>query len=321
MNNKKIKWGVLGYARIARVSVIPAILKSDNSEFYAIASRDKEKIKQCQEKFGCSKTYTNYDDLLNDPDIQAVYIPLPNSLHKEWAIKAAQKGKHILCEKTFALNTQEAIEMIDASEKNNVKLMEAFMYRYTNRIKKVNEILDSGVIGDIKYINSSYRFFLNRDGDIRMSPGLGGGSLYDVGTYPLNFVGMVTGKAPVSMSAEYVLQDGVDILFTAVLKYDNNIIATINCGFNAFSRVFSEIIGTKGLLEIPDTFLGNQGSIFLTTDDGKKEISIEASDRYMLEVEDFADSIINDRKPFLSLDETVRNMKIIDQLQELITRV
>ena len=315
--HNNIKWGVLGYARIARVSVIPAILRAQNSEFYAIASRDKEKIKQCQEEFGCPKAYTSYDELLDDPEIQAVYIPLPNSLHKEWTIKAAQKGKHVLCEKPFALNAQEALEMIAVCEKNNVNLMEAFMYRYTDRTKKVKEILDSGVIGEIKYINSSYRFLLNREDDIRRVPGLGGGALYDVGGYPLNFVGMVTGKTPVSMSAEYVVQDGVDVLFTAVLKYDNNIVATINCGFNAFSRIFSEIIGTKGLLEIPDTFLGNAGVITLTTDEGKKEIPVQKSDRYMLEIEDFADAIGNDRKPTLNLHETIRNMKIIEQLLDM----
>jgi predicted dehydrogenase len=212
------------------------------------------------------------------------------------------------------LNAQEASEMIEACEKNNVKLMEAFMYRFTDRTKKVKEVLDSGVLGDIKYINSSFRFFLNRPNTIKMVPELGGGSLYDVGCYPINFVGMVTGKEPVSMSAECVLQDGVDVLFSAVLKYDNDIVATINSGFNAFEKMYSEIIGSKGLLEIPDTFLDNAGVITLTTEEGKKEIAVEQCERYLLEVEDFADAIINDRKPLFSYEETVRNMKIIDKL-------
>ncbi|MCX7711344.1 MAG: Gfo/Idh/MocA family oxidoreductase [Clostridia bacterium] len=316
--NKKVKWGVLGYARIAKEHVIPAIMKSANSEFYAVASRDEEKLKSCREQFGCEKTYKSYEELLDDPEVDAVYIPLPNGLHKEWTIKAAQKGKHILCEKPIALNTDECLEMIRACEDNKVKLMEAFMYRYTKRTQKVWEILESGMIGDIKYINSSFRFHLTRYPDVRLEPGLGGGSLYDVGCYPINFIGMVTGQTPSSMSAECVLNNGVDVIFSAVLKYDSGIIATINCGFNAFLRVFSEVVGTKGVMEIPDTFFDNAGIITVNTAEGKKEIEVEASERYVLEVEDFADAVLHDRKPLFSLDETVRNMKIIDSLLEMV---
>lgn len=311
--NEKIKWGVLGYARIAQKAVIPAILRASNSEFYAIASRDSAKVQECCQKFGCSKAYTSYDELLADPAVDAVYIPLPNALHKEWTIKAAQKGKHILCEKPLALNVDECLEMIQECEKNKVQLMEAFMYRYTHRTQKVMELLNSGIIGDIKYINSSFRFLLTQENDVRMEPGLGGGSLYDVGCYPINFVGMIVGEEPESISGEWVLENGVDVLFSAVLKYKKGILCTINCGFNAFARIFSEIIGTRGILEIPDTFFDNAGTIILITDEGKQEIEVTESDRYLLEVEDFADAILNHHAPLLNLIETVRNMKIIDQ--------
>lgn len=314
---KKIKWGVLGYARIARLSGIPAIKMASNSEFYAIASRDEDKLRECNEEFGVTKTYTSYDELLDDPEIDAVYIPLPNSLHKEWTIKAANKGKHILCEKPIALNAHETIEMVEECEKNNVNFMEGFMYRFTDRTKKVQEVLMRGDIGDVKYINSTFRFFLDRENTIKMKPELGGGSIYDVGCYPLNFVGMVVGKEPESVSAEYIYQDGVDVMFTGVLKYDNGIIATINSGFNAYGRMYSEIIGTKGLIEIPDTFLDNAGTITVITDDGKKEIPVEKCERYALEVEEFADSILNNRKPMLSTEESIRNMRIMDRLLNL----
>lgn len=315
--NSKVKWGVLGYARIAKLSGIPAILKASNSEFYAIASRDKEKLRQCQEEFGCEKTYLSYDELLDDPEVEAVYIPLPNSLHKEWTIKAAEKGKHVLCEKPIALNSKEALEMVAACKANNVNFMEGYMYRYTDRIKKVQEIINSDVIGDIKYINSTFRFFLDRENTIKMKPELGGGSIYDVGCYPLNFVGMITGKEPQSVSAEYVYQDGVDVMFSGVMKYDNDIIAVINSGFNAFDEMFSEIIGTKGRVEIPDTFLDNEGLITLVTKEGKKEVQVDKCERYVLEVEDFADAILNDRPPMLTTDESLRNMRIMDKFLEL----
>lgn len=317
--SRKLRWGVLGYARIARMSVIPAILRARNAEFYAIASRDEEKIRQCREEFSCTKAYKSYDELLDDPDVEVVYIPLPNALHKEWTIKAILKGKHVLCEKPMALNSAEAEEMFETARKHKVKLMEAFMYRFTDRTRKVKEILDSGIIGEVKYINSTFQFFLSREDTIKLRSGLGGGSLYDVGCYPVNFIGMVTGRAPVSMTAQAVNQDGVDILFSALLKYDNGVIANINSGFNAFERVLSEIVGTKGALEIPDTFLGNEGGITLITADGRKDLSVDESDRYKLEVEHFSDAVINNSELLLSPEETIRNMKIIEELLKVIS--
>jgi xylose dehydrogenase (NAD/NADP) len=319
MMNKKIKWGILGYARIAKLFVIPAIQKSSNSEFYAIASRDEEKLTQCQKEFGNKKAYTNYEALLNDTDIDAVYIPLPNSMHKEWTLKAANKGKHILCEKPLALSKQDAMEMYDTCAKRNVKLMEAFMYRFTNKTKKINEILDSGSLGDIKAIHSAYRFFLNRPNTIKMKVELGGGSLYDVGCYPVNFVGMITGKQPVEMKADCFKKDGVDVSFSAILKYNDGTMASISSGFNSFDNTFSEIIGTKGRLEILETFSDTSSPLILTTEEGSKEILVEPTERYLLEVEHFADAILNNKKLILQPEESIRNMEVIEQLANLIS--
>lgn len=314
---RKVKWGILGYARIARLSTIPAIMNANNAEFFGIASRDQDKLNECKKEYDCKKTYLTYDQLLDDPEIDAVYIPLPNSLHKEWVIKAAKKGKHILCEKPIALNTEEVLEMKKASEENNVLLMEGFMYRYTNRTKKVLELLKSGIIGDIKYINSTFRFFLDRENTIKMKPELGGGSIYDVGCYPLDFINMIMKKDPTDVSAEFIYQDNVDSMFTGTLKYENDTIAVLNSGFNAFDRMYSEIIGSKGLIEIPDTFLDIAGVITLHTKDEVKEFQIEACERYTREIEDFSDAILNNRKPLISMDESINNMKIMDRLLAL----
>lgn len=317
---KKIKWGVLGYARIAQSSVIPAIINASNSEFYAIASRNPDKLQECQWNFHCPKAYDDYDKLLRDPDVEAVYIPLPNDLHYEWTLKAARLGKHILCEKPLALNHKQCLEMFQVCERHHVKLMEAFMYRYNHRIQKVTEVLQSGWIGPVKYLNSSFRFLLNREQDYRWQPDQGGGSLYDVGCYPVNFAGMVTGGLPVALNGECALKNEVDTIFSGVLKYENGIIASINCGFNAYFKVYSEIIGTQGVLEIPDTFLGNAGSITLITDAGKREIPVMESDGYRLQIEDFASAIIEDRQPLIRAEETLRNMKVIDQFMAVINR-
>ncbi len=314
----KVKWGVLGYARIARTSVIPAINRTDNSEFYALASRDQAKLNECRSEFNCPKLYDNYEKLLDDPEVQAVYIPLPNSMHKEWAIKAMDKGKHVLCEKPLALTESEAKEMLEAAARNRVLLMEAFMYRYTDRTKKVQEILAGGEIGQIKYINSTFRFFLNRANTIKIQPELGGGSLYDVGCYPVNFVGMVTDSLPESYSAEFALENGVDMIFSAALRYSSGIVATINSGFNSFWEMRSEVIGTKGRLEIPDTFMGEAGMINVITDSGIRQAPVAESDRYSLEVADFAAAVLNGGKPLLGLDESLRNIRVIERLLELI---
>jgi D-xylose 1-dehydrogenase (NADP+, D-xylono-1,5-lactone-forming) len=311
---KKIKWGVLGYARIARDNVIPAIIRSSNAEFYAIASNKAESLVECSEKFGNKKSYNDYDALLNDPDIEAVYIPLPNSMHCEWTVKALNHKKHVLCEKPLAITSVEFDKMSDAAEKNKVFLMEAFMYRYSDRMKKANIVINNGTLGEIKYIDSCYRFLLNRPNTIKMKADLGGGSLYDVGCYPLNFISMITGVTPAATASAAVLKDGVDVLFSGVLRFSSGIVANVNCGFNAYNVVFSEVVGTHGVLKIPDTFLGNSGKIILETSDGIEEIQVDESDRYKLEIEDFSSAIIEGRPPFLTLDESKVNIEIIEKL-------
>ncbi|TCK87961.1 putative dehydrogenase [Natranaerovirga hydrolytica] len=315
---KQLNWGVLGYARIAINSIIPAILKSSNAHLYGVASRSEDKLQNCKDTFNPEKTYTNYDDLLDDDNIDVVYIPLPNALHKEYVIKAANKGKHILCEKPMALNSKECLEMIEACKSNNVFLMEGFMYRYTDRIKKVQDLLSKNSIGEIKRVNSTFAFYLDREGTIKMDPSLGGGSLYDVGCYPLNFVQMVTQSNPIEITGNAVMNNGVDTTFCGVLKYDNGIIATIQSSFEAFDVNDSEIIGTKGIIKVPDTFKGNSGHIQLITHESITNIAVEESDRYTLEVEDFSSAIINFRAPFISIVETYNNMSILDNLLSII---
>jgi predicted dehydrogenase len=322
VQNRKIRWGVLGYARIARENVIPAMQRSSNSEFHAVASREELKLAECRSRFTVPKTFSSYDELLRDAEVDAVYIPLPNSLHREWTIKAAEHGKHVLCEKPLALNAAECREMIDACAANKVTLMEAFMYRYTDRTRQVLEVLRSGALGEIKFISSTFRFLLANPASIKLKPELGGGALYDVGCYPINFIGLardavaggVDNTRPESVSAECVRAAGVDTIFSALMKYPDGLIASLNCGFNAQKCVHSEIVGTKGALEIPDTFFDNPGELTLRVGEERREIPIAASDRYRLEVEDFADAILRNRAPQFSLAETARNAEVMDRL-------
>ena len=322
----KIRWGVLGYARIARESVIPAIRRAGNSEFVTLASRDAAKLAESSVRFtGGHKNYVGYEELLRDPGVDAVYIPLPNSQHADWAIRAMEHGKHVLCEKPMALDAAECRRMIAAAEKNNVKLMEAFMYRYTDRTRKVVETLRSGVLGEVKFVQASFRFLLANPASIKLQPALGGGALYDVGCYPVNFAGLVadvvTGVAPgvarpESVKVECVRSGGVDRLFSALLKYPSGLVAALHCGVNAHKRVGAEIVGTEGVLEIADTFFDPAGALVLTRGEERTEIAVAESDRYRAEVEDFAAAILEGRAPAFGLAETLRNAEVLDRLFE-----
>ncbi len=323
--DRKIRWGVLGYARIARTELIPALQRAGGCEFFAIASRDEAKLAEVRAQFpGVTRTYRDYGELLRDQEVDAVYVPLPNALHREWTIQAAAHGKHVLCEKPMALNAAECREMIAAGAAHGVTLMEAFMYRYTDRTQQVLGVLRSGVLGEIKQINSTFRFFLTNPASIKLRPELGGGALYDVGCYPVNFIGLVVdeatrstpgaGPAPESVVVECVRAGGVDVGFSALMRYPAGLIASLHCGFEAHKRVGSEIIGTKGVLEAPDTFFDNAGSLTLTVGEEQREIPVAASDRYRLEVEDFAGALRQRHAPHLGLAETLRNAEVLDRL-------
>jgi predicted dehydrogenase len=319
----KIRWGVLGYARIARESVMPAILRAENSELHALASRDASKLAEARTRFpALAKTCVGYEELLRDPAVDAVYIPLPNSQHREWTTRAAEHGKHVLCEKPLGLSAAEVGEMMEACAANGVALMEAFMYRYTDRTQQVRAVLRSGVLGEIKFVHASFRFPLTNPASIKLQPELGGGALYDVGVYPVNFAGLVADEfaggagasRPDDVTAVCVHDGGVDVMTSALLRYPSGMIASLHCGFNAQKRIVAEIVGTRGRLEIADPFFDPPGALVLTCGEERREIPVAASDRYRAEVEDFSAAILEKRAPQLGLAESLRNAEVLDRI-------
>lgn len=314
--SEPIRWGILGYARIARLQVIPAILASGNSVLHALASRDAEKLGEARAQVPGLTTHNSYEALLADPAVDAVYIPLPNSLHKTWAIAALDAGKHVLCEKPLALDAAEAREMFAAAQRNDRVLMEAFMYRYSDRCRQLQAVLASGELGEIRHVNASFRFFLDRTGTIKMQPGLGGGALYDVGVYPLNLLGLVTkGALPVAVDAEAEFVDGVDVNTSVLLRYPSGLLATIHCGFNAFGQMGAEIVGTRGRLVVPDPFLGEAGELSLVTAAGTRSIPVAACERYTEQIRDFAAALQEGSAPLLSAAESIRNLEVLDMIR------
>jgi predicted dehydrogenase len=310
-----IRWGVLGCARIARLHVIPAILRASNATLQAVASRDAARLDEFGGLFGRFRPHLSYEALIADPDVDAVYIPLPNALHGEWAVRALNAGKHVLCEKPLALTAAEAETMVAAARANGVWLMEGFMYRYTDRLRQVVRVIDSGALGTLRSIDASYRFLLDRNGTIKEKAELGGGALYDVGCYPLDLIGLLTGAEPVSCAVESVSRNGVDVNLSALLRYPDGVIATLHCGFDAFPHVRADIIGTEGRLEVDATYLDDAGELVLHTRSGREVIPVAASDRYRAEIEDLSSAIADKRPPLISLDDSLRTARTLDRLR------
>ena len=221
----------------------------------------------------------------------------------------------MLCEKPIGLTADEAREMQQVAKQHNRLLMEAFMYQYTDRVRVIKQVLESGELGELRHINVSFRFLLDRPGTIKMQPALGGGALYDVGCYPVNFIGMVTGRLPVSCKAVSETEQGVDTNLSALLQYDDGLIANIHCGFNAFGRNYAEIIGTKGMLVVDKPFLDDAGTLYLHTNEGVRELPVSESDRYQAEIRHFSSAILNEPSRLIPLDETVRNMQVLDMIR------
>ncbi len=301
---RKIRWGVLGTADIAHGQTIPGMQLADNCELYAIAGRSLEKAEQFQKEFGFLKTYEGYEALLQDPEVEAVYIPLPNSLHAEWSIRALQTGKHVLCEKPLAPTEAEAKKIFQAAAENHVFLMEAFAYLHNPLIDAVKAELDSGAIGELRYIDSAFVTGRRPDTDIRLRRETYGGALYDLGCYPVSMILWMTGAEPAEVKASaHFSERGIDLETSAILLFDQGITAAADCGMilgiGRLDRL--HILGTKG--EIHSPFYFNQpGEIqYSVFHDGVTEKkTVYAANNYQLEVEQLGRCILRQETPRVS---------------------
>lgn len=316
---KKFRWGIISTANIGRTSMIPALQSLDRAEVLAAASRDEEKAKNFADELGIQKAYGDYQELLEDPEIDAVYIPLPNHLHKEWTIRAAEAGKHILCEKPLALNAGECLEMIDAAAANGVVLMESFMYRYHPRIISAVEMVRSDVIGKLKTIESGFTFFLGDKDDIRYKYQDGGGALMDLGCYCINITRLMAGRDPVAVQARATwASTGVDEQLVAMLDFGDGLFAHFDCGFNQGPRQHCNISGTEGYLSIPQAFNPGEKRSVIQEVKGGQTVQVhpfDGVDEYALIADDFMDTI-SGGAPAYPIRDSVGNMRVITALLE-----
>jgi D-xylose 1-dehydrogenase (NADP+, D-xylono-1,5-lactone-forming) len=251
----KLRCGILGCARIARRGLIPGIQGSTSGSLQALASRDLTTARAWAEEFAVPKAYGSYRELVHDSEIDAIYIPLPNELHKPWVLAAADAGKHVLCEKPLALDAREAAEIVGYCRDRGVILMEAFMWRHQPRSLRLRTLVSEGAIGRLRLIRSSFSFPIE-SGDWRLDPARGGGALWDVGCYGVSTARFFAGSEPTSwQSIAHRGETAVDLTLTALLEFANGILATIDCSFEQPFRCTYELVGTQGVIEVPDAYL------------------------------------------------------------------
>jgi D-xylose 1-dehydrogenase (NADP+, D-xylono-1,5-lactone-forming) len=312
-----LKWGILGTARINR-SVIPAIKASSRSRLTGIASRTYKSAVSYAKDWDIPIAYGSYEALLEDEKIDVVYIPLPNSLHCEWTCKAVQAGKHVLCEKPLALSIEEVEAMAEAASKSNVVLAEAFMYRHHPQTLKVKELIDDGVIGEVSLIRGYFSVLLSREGDVRFDPKLGGGSLWDVGCYPLNFAQYIMGGEPIKVFGwQFMGNSEVDTIFVGQMEFRGNTFTQFDCSFQLPFRTGIEIVGRKGNIKLSKPFNpGINEEIILTRDNEVEVITVPGQGLYLGEIEDMANAILLGKPSRIPIADSRGNVKVIQSLYE-----
>jgi predicted dehydrogenase len=315
-----IRWGLLSTANINR-RLIPAIRASKRGELVAVASRTQNSADVYAKEWEIPSAFGSYQEMLESGAVDAVYISLPNHLHSEWTIKALNAGVHVLCEKPFALTISEVDQMIEAAKTNDRVLAEAFMYRHHPQTKITGEWVHSGRLGEITLIQSTFNFHIDRrEGNIRLNPEVGGGSLWDVGVYPLSFAQYIAGGTPFWVSGcQWVGDTGVDESFVGQMGFSSGCLAQISSSLRTPFYTHALVIGTRGRLELTKPFVGldnNRQMIFYSIDGEPKELPVPEKSLYLGEVQDMHAAILDGTDTYLSLEETRNHIRTITALYE-----
>ena len=329
MEKKVVRWGVLGCSGIGKARTIPGMLACDNSELYAIAGRNEEKLKAYAAPFKPQKTYTDYQALLDDENVDAVYLPLPNGVHKEWVLKAAAAGKHILCEKPMSLTEADVREMFAAAKAHGVLLEEAYAYRHAQLAQKVKEIVDSGAIGRIRYIESKHSTYDTNRSGIRYQNGNGGGAVYDVTCYNISLASYLLGKDPTDMHVYcgFDKETGVDTSDAVLMRYEEGVSAMLYAGLDAYPRGCFSILGDTGRIDVDHKFNSRgvchirvaknarpQGAEYV--DEVTTDYNIWVDDNYQMEIHQFADAVLNGTPLTISEEESLRTARVCDAVRK-----
>ena len=321
----RLRWGVLSTAAIAREKWIPGARHSPRSEVVAIASRDGVNGRRVATELGIPRAHDSYEALLADPEVDAVYIPLPNHLHREWTLAAARAGKHILCEKPLALTSADAEAMVEAADASGVRLMEAFMYRLHPSWVAVRELVEGGRIGRLQAIQSWFSYYNDDRANIRNSLEAGGGALYDIGSYSINLSRMLFGSEPERVDGA-ILRDpdmGIDVVATGLLGFPGGGTATFTCSIRSEPDQRVHIYGTEGhiSLGIPFNIPPDRPTHVFVTHGGEppvaphvERLTFDVADPYGVEAEAFASAILDDTPLPTPPEDAVANVRVIEAI-------
>jgi predicted dehydrogenase len=327
----ELRWGILSTARIGTKRVVPAIQRANRCRVVAIASRDRERAASAAQALGIPKAHRSYEDLLADPEVDAVYIPLPNHLHAEWTIAAAKAGKHILCEKPLAMTAADAQRMADTCRTAGVVLTEAFMYRLHPSWRAVRDLVASQRIGELRSVQSWFSYFNDNPADIRNVLAFGGGALYDIGCYSVNLSRMLFESEPVAVHASVVRDPdlGIDVLTSGILEFERGI-ATFTCSTRVEPDQRVHVFGTRGRIsvDIPFNIPPDRPVNVYVTAGGDPPVSPNTetltfgpADQYALQAEAFAAAVLDGAPLALPPEDSVANLRVIERLFTVPTRV
>jgi xylose dehydrogenase (NAD/NADP) len=317
MAGKVLNWGFLSTARI-NSALIPPLRASKRNQLLAVGSRSQETADAYAKEKKIPRAYGSYEALLADPELDVIYNPLPNHLHAEWTIKAVEAGKHVLCEKPLALSVEEVDAIQAAARKQGRVVQEAFMYRHHKQTLEVQELVQNGSLGTLKLVRGSFSFVLSGEGDIRLDPAMGGGSIWDVGCYPISYARTVIGANPLEVFGWQVTgPTGIDETFVGQMRFANDVLMQFDSSFVIPFHSFMEIVGSTATLNVPNPFKPTSNPKIYLTRDGKTEgFRIRGQELYLGEVEDMADAILLRKEPRISLDDSRANVQAITALLE-----
>ncbi|MCH7512461.1 MAG: Gfo/Idh/MocA family oxidoreductase [Bacteroidetes bacterium] len=319
---RKVKWGILSTARIGTLQVIPAMQQGELTEVAAIASRSIDEAKMWADKLNIPKAYSSYEELLQDEEIEAIYNPLPNHLHVEWTIKSMQHGKHVLCEKPFALHSSDIRPVITLKEKTGLKVGEAFMVKTHPQWLKVKQLIEEGFIGKLELIHGFFSYFNNDPHNIRNIAAYGGGALWDIGCYPVMTSRFIFGEEPVNIKASmtYDATFNTDKIVSAILEFPSGkAVFSASTQLVPYQRM--QFFGTEKMLEIsipfnapveqPAEIIIFKGDKFENTNE---VITVPVCNQYTIQGDAFSKAIIDDGEEPVTLEETYRNTKVIEAM-------
>jgi predicted dehydrogenase len=318
----KIRWGILSTAKIGVEKVIPAMQRGEFTEVVAIASRAEAKARQAADKLGIAKAYGSYEALLADPDVDAIYNPLPNDGHVPWSIRALEAGKHVLCEKPIGLSAAEGRILADASAKfPKLKLMEAFMYRHHPQWRKAKELVQSGRIGKLRTIQTFFSYYSDDQNNIRSNPEMGGGGLMDIGCYAISLSRWLFDAEPARVLGFVEIDPnwGVDRMASAILDFGNGGSATFTCSMAVNPLQVVHVVGTEGRIELSEVPFNapKDRPCALRVQNGNgaiDRIELETCDQYTVQGDLFARSILDDTPVPTPIEDAIRNMDTIEAI-------